>query len=368
MKTLKVVMKILLILAIVVVVILLAVVLFLEFSPTVGKMPGKKDKARFASLTSQFHDGKFNNENSTSTMTGDSYPSSNRKTPKNIIKAEKPEFLTDPGEEDLTFTWFGHSSFMLQMGGKNILVDPVFSKRCSPVGFAGPKRFSELPLEVDELPNIDVLFISHDHYDHLDYKTVRALKDKVEKVIVPLGLDVTLKGWGFDESKIIVLNWWESVEIGGMTFTHTPSQHFTGRNPLKGNSTFWGGIYISNDYHKVYYTGDGGYYDVFEKVGERLGAPDLMIAECGQYDTAWAKVHMFPEETAKAAADVKAKWVIPVHWGTFSICNHAWDDSITRVTKASETENVDLATPRIGQTVNYDEIGTYTEHWWEEVE
>lgn len=123
---------------------------------------------------------------------------------------------------------------------------------------------------------------------------------------------------------------------------------------------------MSNDHHKVYYTGDGGYYDVFERVREKLGAPDIMIAECGQYDNAWAKIHMFPEETVKAGLDTQTKWLIPVHWGTFCICNHAWDDSIKRVTAAASENGLSLATPRIGQTVKYDEIESYNEAWWEE--
>jgi L-ascorbate metabolism protein UlaG (beta-lactamase superfamily) len=271
----------------------------------------------------------------------------------------------DPHPGDLSFTWMGHSSFLLQMGTTNILVDPVFSSRSSPVQFAGPRRFSELPLTADELPDIDVLFISHDHYDHLDYHLIRQIKDRVGAMIVPLGVNTILRGWGVDAEKITALDWWESVEINGVTYTLTPSQHFTGRNPLKGNSTLWGGLYLDNGLHRVYYTGDGGYNDVFKNVGERLGAPDLMIAECGQYDTAWAKIHMFPEETVQAGIDAGAEWLIPVHWGSFSICNHAWDDSIRRVTTAAENGNLLIATPQIGQTVDYSNIASYTEHWWE---
>ena len=135
-----------------------------------------------------------------------------------------------------------------------------------------------------------------------------------------------------------------------------------------GNRTLWGGVYLDNGIHRVYYTGDGGYYDVFRTVREKLGAPELMIAECGQYDAAWAKVHMFPEQTVQAGLDAEAGWLIPVHWGRFCICNHAWDDSIRRVTAAAEEKGLPVATPRIGQTVNFTEISSYSEHWWEQYE
>lgn len=233
------------------------------------------------------------------------------------------------------------------------------------MSFVGPKRFSELPLTAEELPKIDVLFISHDHYDHLDYRTIRAISEKTGLFIVPLGVDAILRGWGVDADRIRTLDWWESTEIDGITCTLTPSQHFTGRNPLKGNSTLWGGLYLDNGLHRVYYTGDGGYNPVFKEIRERLGAPELMLAECGQYDPAWAKIHMFPEETVQAGIDVGAERMIPIHWGSFCICNHAWDDSIRRVTAAAEASGLPLSTPRIGETVSLSDMPSRTETWWE---
>lgn len=345
-----------------------AVTAFLFLYPAVGKTPGKAEQDEYTKRSAHFTDGKFRNTNEVATMIGDAYPSSDRRNPKTLLRAETPAFLTDPQPGDLSFTWLGHSSFLLQMGEQTILADPVFSSRSSPVQFAGPKRFSELPLTADELPKIDVLFISHDHYDHLDYNLIREIKDKVGAIIVPLGVDAILKGWGVDAERITALDWWDSVEIGGITCTLTPSQHFTGRNPLKGNSTLWGGLYLNDGVRRVYYTGDGGYHDVFGTIRERLGAPELMLAECGQYDTAWAKIHMFPEETVQAGIDAGAEWLIPVHWGSFSICHHAWDDPIRRVTAAAENRGLPLATPQIGQTVEYSNIASYTERWWETYE
>ncbi len=341
---------------------------FLRFYPSVGKLPDKAERAALEGKSKQFSDGQFHNESEISVMTGKAYPSSERKIPKTILRAQTPEFLSKTESDDLGFTWFGHSSFLLQMGSVNVLVDPVFSDRSSPVSFAGPKRFSELPLLPEELPDIDVLFISHDHYDHLDYQTILKIRDRVGAFIVPLGMDAILRGWGVDADRIHALDWWEEAEIGSITYTLTPAQHFSGRNPLKGNGTLWGGLYLRNNQYRVYYTGDGGYCGVFGDVRSRLGAPDLMIAECGQYDQAWSKIHMFPEETVRAGLDTGTKWLIPVHWGSFCICNHAWDDSIKRVTAAAETNSLAIATPEIGQSVRYTEISSYTAHWWEAYE
>ena len=367
-KTLRKIWKAVLVFAVMALVLAAAVFLFLNFYPSVGKSPNRKERAELEGRSKRYFDGQFHNENEVRTMSGESPSSSSRKTPRTMLPSENPAFLADPQADDLTFTWFGHSSFLLQMGTSNIVVDPVFSSRSSPVSFAGPKRFSELPLSAEELPEIDVLFLSHDHYDHLDYRTILAIKEKVGAFLVPLGVDVILRGWGVDEEKIHTLDWWESAEISGITFTLTPSQHFTGRNPLKGNGTLWGGLYLRNGSHCVYDTGDGGYYNVFGEVRERLGAPELMIAECGQYDPAWASIHMFPEETAQAGIDAGAEWLIPVHWGSFCICNHDWDDSIRRVTAAAETQGLQLATPAIGQTVNCSDIASFTDHWWERCE
>lgn len=346
----------------------LLVLAFLFVYPSVGSTPDKRERERLNQRSDHFSDGQFRNEHSVAMMDAEPYPSSDRRRPRRLLDAETPSLLIAPREEDLSFTWLGHSSFLLQLGKITILVDPVLSGRASPVGFAGPKRFSRLPLTAEELPEIDVLFLSHDHYDHLDYQTIWAIRDKVGAFVVPLGLDTVLTGWGVDAGKIRSLEWWESTEINGVTFTLTPSQHFTGRNPLRRNITLWGGVYMDNGAHRVYYTGDGGYYDVFRRVRERLGSPELMLAECGQYDTAWARIHMFPEETVQAGLDAGAQWVVPVHWGSFCICNHAWDDSIRRVVSAAEAAGLPLATPRIGQTVELADIASCTEHWWEAYE
>lgn len=340
-------------------------ILFLKFYPSVGDLPDSTEQDLIKSKSSLYYDGKFHNPNEINLMSGKGYPASSRRRPSKMIDADVPELLADVEEDDLTFTWIGHSSFLLQMGKKNILVDPVLSERSSPVSFIGPKRFSKVPLTADQMPRIDVLLLSHDHYDHMDYNTIRAISSKVSIFIVPLGVDSILKGWGIEDDRIYPLGWWESAEIDSVSYTLTPSQHFTGRDPLRRDSTLWGGFYIDNGINSVYYTGDGGYCDVFKEIHEKLGAPDLMISECGQYDPSWSAVHMFPEEAVQAALDIKAAWAIPVHWGTFCICNHAWDDPIERVTAEAVKKNVHIATPEIGQTVDFEKIETFNEKWWE---
>ena len=364
MKALRVAGVVILVLLLAVLVIAAAVLLFLRFFPSVGDIPDEAEQRALDEKSGRY-DGAFHNENTVTTMTGEARYSGSRKTPKTKLAAREPALLQDPGAEDLTFTWLGHSAFLLQLGEKTLLVDPLLGERSSPVSFIGPKRFSELPVTAEELPDVDVLFLSHDHYDHLDWKTIRTVKDRVGVFVVPLGVDAVLRGWGVPEEKILSLDWWDSAEVDGLSITLTPSQHFSGRNPLKGNRTLWGGMYVSNEYHSVYYTGDGGYYGVFGEVRERLGAPELMIAECGQYDPSWAQIHMFPEQTVQAGLDAGTEWLIPVHWGAFCICNHDWDDSIRRVTAAAEDAGLPLATPEIGKTVSIADLAGCHEAWWE---
>ena len=363
----KATMKIILIVIIIAVAILVAGFLFVNFYPSIGRLPDKETKARYASITSLFYDDRFHNENETSVMTDGQSLSGDRRTPSEMIKAEKPTYEEHGAPGELTFTWFGHSSSMLQLGDRNILIDPVLGKYSSPVTFTGVKRYSECPVSVDTLPPIDVLFISHDHYDHLDYATIKGIDNKVANYIVPIGVDVILESYGVSSDKITALYWWEDTTIDGINYTLTPSQHFSGRNPLKQNPTLWSGLFMRDDSHSVYYTGDGGYYDVFGQVYEKLGAPDLMLAEDGQYDPTWSSIHMMPEETVQAALDAHATWLIPVHWGTFVLANHSWDDPAVRATEAAKENGQNIATPRIGQTVNYDDISSFTERWWESI-
>jgi|GEM_PF-1906122 Predicted Zn-dependent hydrolases of the beta-lactamase fold len=283
--------------------------------------------------------------------------------PVDALPVHRVSNVANAADGELVFTWLGHSSFLLQMGERNILCDPVYAQLISPVGVVGLSRFSELPMSAEDTPHIDILFLSHDHYDHMDRDTILAIDGRVDHYVVPNGTDGILTGWGIAADKISALNPWESATVAGITFTMTPAQHSGGR--MLTQKTLCGGVYIKDGAHTVFYTGDGGYAEHFPQIGERLGAVDLLIAECGQYSPSWSKVHMFPEQTAQVAADVHAEWFIPVHWGAYVLSTHAWDDSVTRCSVAAAQLGLRMATPEIGQTVNYEEIGAYTTHWWE---
>lgn len=367
-KAFKICTRVLIVLLIIVVIIIIAALLFLNFYPGVGKTPDKEMQKKFAEKTDLFYDKQFHNENEFEVMTGKSGKTSSRVRPTGDIPVVINDNIPDGEASKLSVTWYGHSSVLVQLGEKNVLIDPVLSERTSPVSFAGPERFSDIALKPENVPEIDVLFISHDHYDHLDYPTIKAIDDRVKHYIVPLGIDSYLKGWGIDESKIHSLYWWESIELEGVTYTLTPSQHYTGRNPLKANITLWGGIHFKDSSHSVYYTGDGGYYDVFKRVYENLGEIDLIMADSGQYDKAWAMTHMNPNEAVQAAKDAHAKWLIPVHWGAFVLANHAWDEPPEMAVEAAESIGVNIATPKIGERVDYDNIESFTEHWWEDID
>ena len=368
MKILKICGKILLFLVLILLVILLLVWFFLEFYPSVGKTPDKEMQEGFAQITDLFYDGQFHNENEFTVMTGETQKTSNRVYPKETIPVIKNTDIQRGEIGSLTVTWYGHSSTLVQLGDKNIFIDPFLSERSSPVGFAGPKRFSEIALDLEEVPNIDVVIISHDHFDHLDYKTITTIDARVLHYVVPLGVDSYLASWGIDASKLHPLFWWESIELDGVAYTLVPSQHYTGRNPLKPNVALWGGIHFTDGNHSVYYTGDCGYYDIFTRVYEHFGEVDLMLADSGQYDEGWAATHMNPNESVQAAQDAHAKWFIPIHWGAFALANHAWDEPPRVATQAAEQLGVNIATPKIGEAIDYEQIDMFIEHWWEEVD
>lgn len=347
---------------------ILAVILFLNFWPAVGKLPTKSMQADYAHRTQYFVDGCFTNQEPSPVVTTESEVKSERMKPKGDIPVVKSASIPDGEKGKLYVTWLGHSSVLVQMNGKNILIDPVFCDHSSPVGFAGPKRFSELPIEPENLPHLDAVLISHDHYDHLDYKTLREINDKVDRYIVPLGVESYLIGWGIESEKITNMAWYEETALDDIRIAATPSKHYTGRNPLKRNASWWCGFYLADDSHKLYYSGDGGYCDNFKEIKEKLGEPDLALMECGQYGKGWPWIHMFPEQTVQAVNDLGARWFIPVHWGAYCICYNSWDDSVIRSLEESEKAGVNEATPKIGERVDFDDIASYTEHWWEGIE
>lgn len=341
--------------------------LFINYYPGIGKLPDEKRKAEYEENSKNFRDGQFQNINEYTLMTGEQSKGSEDTRPQSEIKGVNAGGFERRKPGELHFRWYGHSSLLIQLGKINVLVDPMFSKRSSPVGFAGPKRFSDPGIRAEDIENIDVVFISHDHYDHLDYKTIKKIDSKVGRYIVPLGIDSILEGWGVDPEKISALDWWNSTTISGAEFTLVPAQHFSNRNPLKSGSTLWGGIYMEDSHHSAYFTGDSGYLETFSEVGKRFGGPDIMFADSGQYNNAWKMTHMTPEQAVQAAVDAKTTWYIPVHWGAFVLSNHSWKDPVERALVEAGKKNLNIATPKIGEDVNYSEINRHLGRWWEDI-
>jgi L-ascorbate metabolism protein UlaG (beta-lactamase superfamily) len=267
---------------------------------------------------------------------------------------------------DKALVWFGHSSYLIKINGKHILVDPVFSGYASPVKLNSAKNFDGTNVYgVDDMPPIDVLLISHDHYDHMDYKTILKLQSKTKHILTSLGVAAHLEYWGIDKKNVTELDWHDSIEIGGLEFTVAPARHFSGRSFVR-SKTLWSSFILETKEQSIYIGADSGYEKHFKEIGEKHGPFDLAILECGQYNEAWHAIHMMPEETAQAAIDLKAKTLLPVHWGKFSLSLHPWNESPERVTKRAEELNLPITTPLIGEPVIIGEHYPNTK-WWREV-
>ncbi|PPA71086.1 MBL fold metallo-hydrolase [Jeotgalibacillus proteolyticus] len=267
--------------------------------------------------------------------------------------------------DDPRVTWFGHSSFYLEFEGKRLLFDPMLGSRPSPVSWAGSKRYQRtVPAGPESFTEVDAIVISHDHYDHLDYDSIRKLKDKTPRFIVPMGVRKQLVKWGVPEEKITEHAWWEEVEFDGLTLACTPARHFSGRGLFNRNVTLWCSWVIKGNETKVFYSGDSGYGPHFKEIGKKYGPFDLTLIECGQYDKRWAGVHMFPEQSVQAHLDVGGRLMIPVHWGAFTLAFHSWTDPVERATKAAIKQGVSISTPKMGETVLIHSDHYPDRAWW----
>ena len=261
--------------------------------------------------------------------------------------------------------WLGHSAVLLQIDGKNVLFDPMLGESPAPHPVVGTKRYYQaLPLEITELPQIDLVLISHDHYDHLDYGSILQLKEKTKSFIVPLGVGAHLKAWGIAPSKITELDWWNEQEAAGLKIVLTPARHFSGRALHDRNRTLWGSFVVQGKYENIYFSGDGGYGEHFKTIGDKFGPFDFALLECGQYHKNWAQIHMMPEETAQAGIDLKAKRIMPIHWGAFTLSLHHWTDPIERVTIKAMVLGIPLVHPKIGQYFSLKDSSFTGDIWW----
>jgi len=352
--------------------IIIATILFLNFAPVFGGSSKSLSKTKIEN-SPNFIDGKFRNLISTSMSfkKGVDYNSEyiadtniGKKPKKRLpsIKFNKTDFNENVGN---SITWFGHSTILLKINNKIIITDPVFNNASPFSAILGPAPFKyENTNRAKDLPNkIDVVLITHDHYDHLDYKTIKEIHTTVEKFMVPLGNKAHLLKWGVPDFKIEEFDWYDNLSYENIDFTFTPSRHFSGRAIRDRFATIWGGWIINSDSCKLFISGDGGYIDEFKKIGDIYGPFDIVFIENGAYNPRWQYIHLFPEQGVQASLDVNAKVAFPIHWGKFSLSSHNWIEPIERFTKEAKDRNLKVATPRVGQTFSINGA-IPNEYWW----
>ena len=343
--------------------------LVIRYYPAFG---GKPARERVQSSPQHSH-GSFQNSVPTSMDTSFSSTVSmfrdllkrnpDRKPPGDLPRVDFPTFHHPLPVTNVT--WFGHSASMIEIDEKRLLLDPMFGRAPSPFPWVGGKRYSKyLPFQLEELPSIDAVIFSHDHYDHLDYGTIQKLRNKVKQFFVPIGVGSHLERWGIDPLHITELDWWDKLEWNGLTLVCTPARHFSGRSLNDRNASLWCSWCIIGKSSRIFFSGDSGYGPHFKEIGREYGPFDLSLMECGQYDPRWAPIHMLPEETVQAHIDVEGKCLLPIHWAAFTLSFHGWTDPIDRVTKKAEEMGVHVTTPKIGETFLVEEGAYPDSKWW----
>ena len=348
--------------------ILILVTLWVVNLPVFGKLPEGARLERIKKL-SNYKDGAVENLSPTPVKPDDVtywdmlyavFKGNKNGSPSKAIPTVKPDLSIS---DKTKIIWFGHSSYLVQVDGMNILVDPVFSERTSPFTFVGSRNYEGTNfVKPEDFPVIDIVLITHDHYDHLDYLSILKLKDKARHFVTSLGVGAHLEHWGVPTNKITELAWDEEFSTGPLKFRALPARHFTGRL-LKRNQTLWSAFMLEGSKNKLYLGGDSGYDSHFKKAGEQFGPFDIAILECGQYNEYWPLIHMFPEQTVQAAMDLRAKVLLPVHWGKFTLALHEWNEPVTRAVKKAKALNFKITTPIMGESIVLDE--TYpSKEWW----
>lgn len=352
--------KLKMVLGIIAIIIALAVlgsILFLNLSPQFGASK-KFIQTDDVKNSPNFKDGKFKNISETIMMTDfkistlpeyftnrDKVP--NFKIPVNKIQVNQLNQLND---SIMRITWFGHSTILIEKAGKIILIDPMLGNVPSPISWAGSGRFNpELPIKVEDLPFIDVVLISHDHYDHLDYESILQLKDKVGMFYTPLGVGAHLRSWGVANDKISEMDWWDSTSFDEFNFIATPARHFSGRGIFDRNSTLWCSWVIQSKHNNIFFSGDSGYGDHIKEIGNSYGPFDFAMMECGQYNKQWSQIHMMPDEIPQALSNLKCKIFMPIHWGAFKLALHSWTDPVEQLQKSINESDIKMASPEIGE-------------------
>lgn len=347
-----------------------AIFAFIE-SARFGKAPNASQIDQFKK-SPNYKDGKFQNLSYTPQLS-EGYsmlgimrdmlfnPHPDRK-PKSQVPSVKTDLKSLAADEE-ALIWFGHSSYFLKTAGKTFLVDPVLSGNASPLPTTKAFNGSDI-FKLEDIPTIDFLLISHDHYDHLDYQTIKGLKTRVGKVICGLGVSSHLLRWGYHQNQIIELDWYDSFQLNNeMTIWATPARHFSGRKLVR-NNTLWLSFVLQTPNHKLFLGGDSGYDTHFKEIGNRFGPFDLAVLENGQYNLAWHAIHMLPEETLQAACDLKAKRLLPIHHAKFTLALHSWDEPLKEIEKLKTAYDVDVINPMIGEKVLLNESEQKFAKWW----
>lgn len=353
-------------------------VIFTNASPEFGGKVSKEQQQEFEK-TGHYEKGKFVNqipsevEIGLKDMPGLLYKqmkSDPIRQPRSRFAVEHLDSLTIMNKPDsiTRITWFGHSAFLIEIAGKKILLDPMFGEVPSPIQWLGKPRYSNgLPIDIDQLPEIDAIIMSHDHYDHLDYGSIMKLKNKTKQFYMPLGVGAHFRKWGVPADRVHELDWWQSIELDSLKFTCTPARHFSGRGLFDRATTLWGSWVIEAGGKKIYFSGDSGYGPHFKEIGEKFGPMDFAMMECGQYNERWKPIHMLPEETIQASIDVKAKAMMPIHWGAFTLAFHSWTDPVVRASKKAKELGVPFYTPRIGESIILEQQ-IPSSNWWESIQ
>lgn len=349
---------------------------FITFSPQFGGTVSEEQKVSYAK-TGHYEDDVFINKepivmdlncHSITAMLRDMFNPHPNLVPQKDVKVQKidPESLMNYSDTTTRITWLGHSSFLIQISGKTLLLDPIFSQHAAPHPWLGRERFnSEMPISLDEIKHVDAIIISHDHYDHLDYPSIKMLKDMTDHFFVPLGVGNHLRRWEINQQRITEMDWWQEVEYEKLKIVFTPSRHMSGRGLTDQSSTLWGSWIIQSNDKNIYFSGDGGYGDHFAEIGEKYGPFDIGLMECGQYNENWSHVHMMPEQTVQAGQDVNAELIVPIHWGAFTLAPHSWTDPIERFTSEADSINLNYATPRMGESIVIGYKNVPKSRWWE---
>ncbi len=289
-------------------------------------------------------------------------PHVNPDAPIDVDRSGAGRFATPPAS-GLRVTWLGHSTLLIELDGATFLTDPIFGGRAAPVSWAGPATWYAPPIALEDLPPIDAVLISHDHYDHLQTETIIALAETGVRFVVPLGVDAHLAYWGVPDEQVSALDWWDAIPIAGTTLTATPSRHASGRQILDQNRTLWAGYAIAGPDHRAYFSGDTGLFPAMDDIGERLGPFDVTMIEVGAYNAAWPDWHLGPEQALRAHRMVRGDVFMPVHWGMMNLSTHGWTEPAERVRIEAERRGTRYVIPRPGGSFEPDALPEPVQ-WW----